>query len=74
MTHIKLAAILTIIASAVLGTLLIAFVMWAFITGVDRQMRVDCYKWQRYAQEYPLFTLSEADRKMCLDQFGINIR
>lgn len=38
---------------------------WAIKSGMDKQDRADCYKWQEYATEYPGFYLTQNEADQC---------
>ena len=38
---------------------------WAIVHGSQKQFIVDCYKWQKFEQDYVLFDLEENLAALC---------
>ena len=55
-------------AAAILVAAFFIF-LWAAKTGMERQEKYECQNWQRQANEYPLFYLTDAQKKQC-DEIG----
>lgn len=60
--------------SAIAGGLVVlgAF-FWLVLYSIDKQEVVECYKWQRYEEQYPLFEISTTTAKRCAD-IGVEIK
>ena len=54
-------------------TVLVAFIIIASTEGLEKQLKVDCYTWQRYERDFPLFELQEREVKMC-KELGVDIK
>jgi hypothetical protein len=55
------------------GLLLLAALVFAFNTGLKRQEKVDCYKWQNYEKNYSLFEASPETVERC-SALGVEIK
>ena len=56
-----------------LATVGILIFVWILPISLDKQAKMDCYKWQSYEREYPLFELSKGDADYC-ESVGITIK
>ena len=45
---------------------------WAFMSGLEKEERYECYKWQRWSQELRVFYLTPWQKAQC-DHYGIKI-
>lgn len=61
-----------IIVSALLVSVLFIAFVFALGYGLDKQERVDCYKWQEYAQELVGFYLTSSQTEQC-EHWGIKV-
>jgi len=46
--------------------------IYTMLEGIDKTERVECYKWQRYAKEFPNFYLTDWQKAQC-DAHGIRV-
>jgi len=51
---------------------LIILMSWVLPMAFDKQMKAECYTWQKQAEQYPLFYLTEWQEEQC-DELGIEI-
>ena len=58
----------------ILFLILVSLVILAIPKGLEKQAKVDCLKWKKWNQEYPLFQPSEEQVRFCKYRFGIDLR
>lgn len=55
------------------GLLLFAALIFALNTGLKKQEKIDCYKWQNYEANYSLFEASPETVELC-SALGVEIK
>lgn len=55
------------------GLLLFAALIFALNTGLKKQEKIDCYKWQNYEANYSLFEASPETVERC-SALGVEIK
>lgn len=59
--------------SIIILVIVSAVLLWAVKIGAEKQVAVDCYKWQEYEQNFALFELEADLVAMCADK-GIIVK
>jgi len=60
-------------AALICGLAFIAALLYGLLAGIKRAEVAECYKWQRWTLDYPLYSLMDSKRAQCA-AFGLIIK